>query len=57
MVNPMAGELCRPTSLELGGEPVAAKCSFLSRGLDCMNLMSRENVHSLDMVHKVTLFL
>lgn len=57
MVNPMAGELCRPTSLELGGEPVAAKCSFLSRGSDRMNLMSRENVHSLDMVHKVTLFL
>lgn len=38
--NPMARELCRPISPELGGELVAAKHSFLSRGSGHLNLTS-----------------
>lgn len=38
--NPMARELCRPISLELGGELVAAKHSLLSRSSDHFNLTS-----------------
>lgn len=38
--NPMARELCRPMSPELGGELVAAKHSFLSRGSGHLNFTS-----------------
>lgn len=38
--NPMARELCRPMFPELGGELVAAKHSFLSRGSGHLNFTS-----------------
>lgn len=43
----------RPISLELAG-----KCTFISRGSDSGRLLHEwENIHSLAVVHKVTLFL
>lgn len=43
----------RPISLEMAG-----KCSFISRGSDSGRLLHHwENIHSLAVVHQVTLFL
>lgn len=46
----------QPTSLALGRQLVAAKCSFFLEVQDTCILHHGENIPSLDVVHKVTFF-